>query len=174
MLKCLSGRFIPMYSFVRILLIWLLCLLSVLRHELGHALGYQISTGKAEWKVIAGSGPEIISTPRFIFCFIPAGGYFVPEEETKTNKEKIMMLAGGPFVSLLLTVLYGIIRFCIFSFIQSESSLFKILFPLSNFLLYFNFFQFIFTAIPIRYRVVCRGLESDGLQIVHVLKQKKG
>jgi hypothetical protein len=24
-----------------------------------------------------------------------------------------------------------------------------------------------------RYRVVCRGFESDGLQIVHVLKQNK-
>ena len=31
----------------------------------------------------------------------------------------------------------------------------------------------IFTIIPIRYRVVCRGFESDGLQIVHVLKHIK-
>ena len=30
--------------------------------------------------------------------------------------------------------------------------------------------EFQFTVIPIRYRVVCRGFESDGLQIVHVLK----
>ena len=33
--------------------------------------------------------------------------------------------------------------------------------------------QFLFTVIPIRYRVVCRGFESDGLQIVHVLNNKK-
>ena len=47
-----------MYYFVRILLIWLLCLLSVLLHELGHALGYRIFTGKAKWKVIADSDEE--------------------------------------------------------------------------------------------------------------------
>ena len=162
-----------MYYFVRILLIWLLCLLSVLLHELGHVFGYRISAGKAGWKVIAGSGPEIIRTSKYIFRFIPAGGYFVPGEDPKTDKEKIIMLAGGPFVSLLQTVLYGIVRFCISGFIQPDSSLYEILFPVSSFVMFFNFFQFLFTAIPIRYRVVCRGLESDGLQIVHVLKHKK-
>ena len=162
-----------MYHFVRILLIWFLCLISVLFHELGHALGYRISGGKAGWRVIAGSGPEIIETSKYIFCLIPAGGYFLPEEETRTNKEKLMMLAGGPVVSLLQAVLYWAVCFCIFNFVQPESSLWEILFPTSKFLVFYNFFQFLFTVIPIRYRVVCRGFESDGLQIVHVLKNKK-
>ena len=162
-----------MYHFVRILLIWFLCLISVLFHELGHALGYRISGGKAGWRVIAGSGPEIIETSKYIFCLIPAGGYFLPEEETKTNKEKLMMLAGGPVVSLLQAVLYWAVCFCIFSFVQPESGLFEILFPTSKFLMYFNFFQFLFTVVPMRYRVVCRGNESDGLQVIHLLKHKK-
>ncbi len=162
-----------MYRFVWILLIWFLCLISVLFHELGHALGYRISGGKAGWRVIAGSGPEIIETSKYIFCLIPAGGYFLPEEETKTNKEKLMMLAGGPVVSLLQAVLYWAGCFCVFSFVQPESSLFEILFPASKFLVFYNFFQFLFTVIPIRYRVVCRGFESDGLQIVHALKNNK-
>lgn len=162
-----------MYHSVRILLIWFLCLISVLFHELGHALGYRISGGKAGWRVIAGSGPEIIETSKYIFCLIPAGGYFLPEEETRTNKEKLMMFAGGPVVSLLQAVLYWAVCFCIFSFVQPESSLWEILFPTSKFLVFYNFFQFLFTVIPIRYRVVCRGFESDGLQIVHVLKNKK-
>lgn len=162
-----------MVYFVRILLIWLLCLISVLLHELGHALGYRISGGKAGWKVIAGSGPEIIGTSKFVFRLIPVGGYFVPEEDTKTNKEKIIMLAGGPFVSLLQAVLYWAICFCVFRFVQPESSLCEILLPTSKFLAFYNFFLFLHTVIPIRYRVVCRGFESDGLQIVHVLKHKK-
>ena len=33
--------------------------------------------------------------------------------------------------------------------------------------------KFIFTVIPIRYRIICRGLESDGLQIIHMLKKNK-
>ena len=161
-----------MYYFARILLIWLLCLLSDLLHELGHALGYRISTGKAGWKVIAGSGPRIISVSKIQLNLIPVGGYFIPDEEPETDNERIKMLAGGPLLSLLLTVLFGIIRFCILRSAQPESALYEIMFPVSIFLLYFNFFQFLFTAIPIRYRIVCRGLESDGLQIVHVLKHK--
>ena len=162
-----------MYYFVRILLIWLLCLLSVLLHELGHALGYRISTGKAKWKIIVGSGPRMIGASDYIFHLIPAGGYFIPEEEPKMNKAKIITLAGGPFASLLQAILYGVIRFCVLEFVQPGSSLHSILLPVFTFLLYFNFFQFFFTVIPIRYRVVCRGFESDGLQIVHALKQKK-
>ncbi len=77
-----------MHYFIRTILIWLFCLLSVLLHELGHALGYRISAGKAEWKVIAGSGPRIIGRSKYIFCLIPAGGYFIPREEPETNKAK--------------------------------------------------------------------------------------
>ena len=83
-----------------------------------------------------------------------------------------MMLAGGPVMSLLLTVLYGVIRSCMIGLIQHESRLYEILFTVSSFLLAFNFFQFFFTAIPIRYRIVCKGFESDGMQIVHVIREK--
>ena len=162
-----------MHDIIRILLIWLLCLLSVLLHELGHALGYRISGGEAGWKVSVGSGPRIIGTPRFVFRLIPAGGYFIPEEEPETNRDQVMMFAGGPLVSLMLTVLYWIISSCIIRFIQSESALYDILLPVSNFLFYYNFFQFLFTVIPIRYRIVCRGFESDGLQIINVIRGNK-
>ena len=161
---------LSIHYFVRIFLIWLLCLFSVLLHELGHAAGYRISGGKAAWKVVAGSGPKLISVSRFTFGLIPAGGNFVPAEEPETDKGQIVMFAGGPFVSLLQAVLYRIIYFCIAEGIQPGSSLREILLPASAFLMYFNFFQFLFTVIPIRYRIVCRGFESDGLQILHALK----
>ena len=111
-----------MYNFVRIILIWLFCLLSVLLHELGHALGYRISGGKAGWKVVVGSGPRLISISRFTFGLIPAGGNFVPAEEPETDKGQIIMLAGGPFLSLLQAVLYWIVYFCISGNIQPGSS----------------------------------------------------
>ena len=158
---------------IRLLLLWLLCLFSVFLHETGHALGYWIAAGKQKWKVIAGSGPKIVSIGRYTFCLIPVGGYFIPEEEEKTKKEKLMILSGGPLGSLLLTVLFGVLRLCFFGTDQTGSALYDILFPVSNFLLLFNFFQFLFTAIPMRYRIVCRGQESDGLQMIHVLKHEK-
>ena len=163
---------LSMHFFVRIIFIWIFCLLSVLLNELGHAAGYRISGGKAGWKVITGSGPRMIGKSKYIFCLIPAGGCFIPEEEPETNKAKILMYAGGPVLSLLQAVLYGIIYFCIPEFVQSGSSLYEILLPVSAFLFYFNLFQCLFTVIPIRYRVICRGFESDGLQIVHALKNK--
>ena len=86
---------LSIYFFVRIILIWLLCLLSVLLHELGHALGYRISGGKAGWKVIVGSGPRMIGKSKYIFCLIPAGGYFIPEEEQETNQAKILCMQAG-------------------------------------------------------------------------------
>ena len=159
--------------FVRIILIWLLCLLSVLFHESGHALGYRISGGKAGWKVVVGSGPRLISISRFTFGLIPAGGNFVPAEEPETDKGQIIMLAGGPFLSLLQAILYWITYFCISGSVQFGSRLSEILLPVPTFLLYFNFFQFLFTAIPMRYKVICRGFESDGLQIIHILKHNK-
>ena len=162
-----------MRRFVGILLVWLLCHLSVLLHELGHALGYRISAGSAGWKVVAGSGPEILRTPKYTCRLIPVGGCFLPMEEPRTDNGKLVMLMGGPLASLLLTVLFGILRLCVFGPVQHAGGLGGILFPVSGFLLPFNFFQFFFTAVPIRYRVVCRGFESDGLQIVRVMQRKR-
>ena len=162
-----------MYDVVRILLIWLLCFLSVLLHELGHAMGCRITGGKTEWKIRAGSGPELLSTERFSFCLFPVGGYFDPRKEPETRKEKLVTLAGGPLVSLLLTALFCTGCFCLARFMNMESVLYEVLFPVSRFLMFYNFFLFLFTAVPMRYRVICRGFESDGLQIVHVLKHEK-
>ena len=162
-----------MYDVVKILLIWMLCFLSVLLHELGHALGYRISGGKAGWKIRAGSGPRILSTAKFIFCLLPVGGYFDPREELRTKKAKLLTLAGGPIMSMLLTALFCVCYFCFSRFMDPNSALCTILSPAFRFLMFFNFFQFLFTAVPMRYRVICRGLESDGLQIVHVLRNEK-
>ena len=162
-----------MYDVVRILFIWLLCFLSVLLHELGHALGYRITGGKAEWRIRAGSGPKILSTTKFTFCLLPVGGYFVPREELGTRKVKLATLAGGPLVTLLLAALFCACHFCFIGFMDPESTLYEVLFPVSRFLMFYNFFLFLFTGIPMRYKVVCKGSESDGLQIVHVLKHEK-
>ena len=83
-----------------------------------------------------------------------------------------MTLAGGPFVSFLLTGLFCICRFGFFRSVPQEDALREILFPASHFLLFFNGFQFFFTLFPMRYRIVCRGFESDGLQMIHILKSE--
>lgn len=162
-----------MYDVVRILLIWLLCFLSVLLHELGHALGCRIAGEKTEWKIGAGSGPGILRTKRFAFRLLPVGGYFDPREELRTTKIRIVTLAGGPLVTLLLAALFCACCFCLAGFSDPEGALREVLLPVSRFLMFYNLFLFFFTAVPMRYRVVCRGFESDGLQILHLLKHEK-
>ena len=132
-----------MYDVVKILLICFFCLLSVLLHELGHALGYRITGGKAKWKIRAGSGPKILSTEKFVFCLLPVGGYFAPKEEPGTRKAKLATLAGGPVMNLMLAVLYCACHFCFSRFMDPEGALFEVLFPVSRFLMFFNFFQFL-------------------------------
>jgi amino acid permease len=114
----------------------------------------------------------MFGTSRYLFCLIPVGGYFISDEEAGTNRAKIITLAGGPCISLMQAILYGVIRFCILEFVQPGNGLYETILSVSAFLLYFNFFQFLFTVIPIRYRIICKGHESDGLQIIHVLKNK--
>ena len=159
-----------MYDVVSILLTWLLCLMSVLLHELGHAMGCRIAGGKAVWKIRAGSGPEIFSSAKFTLCLLPVGGYFDPREGLRTRKSILVTLAGGPLVTLLLAVLFCVCRSCFARSMDPESELYEVLLSVSRFLMFYNIFQFLFTAVPMRYRVVCRGLESDGLQIVRALK----
>ncbi len=89
---------------------------------------------KAEWKVIAESGPRMLGTSRYIFCLIPAGDYFIPGEEAGMNKAKIITLVGGPCVSLIQAILHGIIHFCIPELVQPGSGLYEILLSVSAFL----------------------------------------
>ncbi len=155
-------------------LLWLLAGLSVLLHELGHALGFRIGAGKKPWRVLVGSGPELFTVGRFTAYLIPVGGFFLPvdRDEPQTKKGKILMLLGGPLASLLLAALFFVLRFFVFVPDAAKGALYGMLVYLITFLLLYNFLQFLVTALPIRYRVVCRGMISDGRQIVRVLRNK--
>lgn len=162
------------YMLILIPVIWILFLLSVLLHELGHALGFRIGAGKKSWKIIAGSGKEILHTERLSFRLFPVGGFFLPDDadEPGTRKGKLLTYAGGPLVSLLLTVLFFVLRFSVLRSADQTNPTIWALSMLCSALLCFNFFQFLLTALPIRYRVVCKGLRSDGKQFFHALRNK--
>ena len=155
-------------------LLWLMCWLSVMLHELGHAIGFRLGSGKGPWRVFVGSGPKLLKVGRLTLLLFPFGGYFIPDDEAepKTKTGKLLMLAGGPLLSLTLAVLFGVLRFSLFMPDPSRGMMYGMLVYMSAFLLVFNLLQFLVTVIPIRYRVICSGMVSDGMQFIHVLKQK--
>lgn len=148
--------------------IWLLCWLSVFLHEAGHWLGCRISGGKAKGKITVGSGFALIDARRFCLRILPVGGSF----DFDNNMDKmpkahaLFMFAGGPLISLLLTVLFAVLRFGVFG--ASDDVPLRV----TSFMLIWNLFQFLFTAVPMRYRLICPGKPSDGMQFLYVLKQK--
>lgn len=152
-----------------VLLLWALCESSCLLHELGHALGHRLGGRRGAWKILVGSGATFLNTERLSLRVFPMGGYYLPEIEEESKREKLLMLAGGPLVSLLLALLYGLLRFAVFPASNTGDGLIDWGY-VSSFLFLWNLFQFLFTALPLRYRIVNRGQESDGRQFLSALK----
>ena len=161
-----------MLYLVTAILIWLFFFLTVLLHELGHAAGFRIGGGKGGWRVTVGSGAGILNTARITICLFPIGGSFIPtkEDEPQTKSGKLLMLAGGPAASLLLAVVFFVPSVFLRRTENVDPGTAQAVSSALAFLFYANLFQFFFTVIPIRYRLVCRGLPSDGLQLLRMLK----
>ena len=161
-----------MQNVITVLVCWLLCELCCLIHELGHAIGHRIGGGRAPWIILVGSGPLLLKVGRFRFSLIPAGGFYCPESEDVSAKEQLLMLAGGPLTSLLLTLVFGVLRFGVFQGAAVEPDLMDFRY-LSAFVFMCNLSQFFFTAVPMRYHVVCCGHDSDGKKILTLLRRNR-
>lgn len=78
-------------------------LISVLLHEIGHALAYTLATGDRNWYIQVGQGKTILDTKVLTINLIAVDGFFSPEKDKAESKAQLVMtLLGGPIVSLLL------------------------------------------------------------------------
>ncbi len=143
---------------------------SVLLHEVGHAMGVIIFT-KEKPHVYLGSANDSnkknfqIGRIQFYMnwaCF----GFCAVKNKTNFSKlQNIMVLIGGPIVSLVLFVTAYLAKAEVTHF-ETKNFL--------NGIIYCNLFMFIFTIIPIRYPNWWKpyaGLPSDGYQILMLLKR---
>ena len=88
---------------------------------------------------------------------------FVYWDKDLSKRQKAVALAGGPFMSLLLALIFGIITLVYDGELQT----------FFGWITTFNFIQFIVTIIPVtypRWMGGYNGLQSDGLQLIRVLK----
>ena len=155
--------------------LWVLCFLSTLLHEVGHALGYLIATGDGRGHIRVGSGRVLLSTQGLTVKLLPFDGCFVPSDTNRIDSraKAIMVLAGGPAASLLVVVALLLAKLGGTS-LRSDIIASSALESLASSALSINLFMLILSVIPAHYFYgEVRGMETDGLQIVNALKDKE-
>lgn len=141
--------------------IWMLMLITILFHELGHVLMYVLFYGENDWYIDLGIGNfKLFTIGRFNVYALMISGYAYWKITKKYNKLKyIMLYSGGFIVNLIFIILFGILRNN--DFINSEY-----INGCINFLFYTNFYQFLGTITPMK----IGNYSSDGMWIFRNLR----
>ena len=156
-----------------IIFLWLGLALSILIHEAGHMTGYKRAKGKEDWIIQIGFGKTLIKTKHFDIRAVPFSGVFNAPEDTYTKAQALMCAAGGPVFNLILIL----ILFALKSSSLNECSAFIDYYePTWDFIRTYSVIILISAIIPMRYPAffpIIGGMESDGMHILKVLKNKR-
>ena len=152
--------------------LWVISFLSTLLHELGHAVGYMLATGDRHWHIRVGWGKRLLSTKTLTVHLLVFDGCFTSSDKMIDTKAKLVMtLLGGPVFSLLLVAVLLALRFGGLSF-QSDFFADGVLEFFLNATLFINLYILVLSVAPVRYFYgAIKGLETDGLQIIHAIKR---
>ena len=155
--------------------LWVLAFLSFFLHEFGHAIGYMVATGDRHWNVRVGWGKNLLKTKGLTVGLVPLDGFFKPAEGGKadTTSKLIAMLLGGPIASLVLVIGLAVLKFGAIA-INSEIIASGAIESLISIAFFFNVFILVLSVIPTHYFFgEVKGLETDGLQIVNVIRSQR-
>lgn len=152
--------------------LWVIAFLSTLAHELGHAVGFMLATGDRRWHIRVGWGKRLLDTKRLTVNLLVFDGRFAPAKtEFDTKAKLVATLLGGPVFSLLLAAGLAVLRFGGLSF-QSDVLADGVIEFFLNTALWINLMILVLSLAPIRYfHGEIRGLETDGLQIIHAVRK---
>ncbi len=132
-----------------------------------------IATGDRHFHIRVESGKKLLKTRWLTVKLFPFDGCFMPPEKDKadTKAKLIMMLSGGPVVSLILSAILLLLKCGTIPLhsevISSDAVEFFIGSALSV-----NLFLLVLSLIPAHYFFgEIKGMETDGLQIIHAIKE---
>lgn len=133
--------------------LWLLSFMAIFMHELGHALGYMLSTLNRHWHIRVGSGKRLLKTKRLTVKLLVFDGEFIVAGNTVDSKAKLIStLSGGPILSFISSAIEYFINYALIS----------------------NIFIFLTSVLPFRYFLgEIKGEESDGLKLINAIKSKR-
>ena len=131
------------------------------------------ATGDRHWNIRVGWGKRLLNTKRLAVNLLVFDGLFIPaEKELDTKGKRIMTHPGGPVFSLLLAAGLLAVRFGGLSFQSVFFADGAVEFFL-NAAVSINLMILLLSVAPIRYfHGEIKGLETDGLQIIHALKKE--
>ena len=161
-------------SVIAVSALWLLSFFSTFLHEFGHALGYMLATGDRHWHIRVGWGKRLLNTKALSVNLLVFDGFFTPSgNKIDTRAKLISTLSGGPVVSLLavlglLALKHGGV--CVQSDVLADGVIEFFI----NFALCLNLYILVLSLVPARYFYgEVKGLETDGLQIIHAMKKPR-
>lgn len=154
--------------------VWFLTFLSTLLHELGHALGYMLVTRDRHWHIRVGWGKRLMHTKALTVNLFVFDGVFTPsEKKIDTRAKLISTLSGGPAVSLLLVLGLSVLKFGGISF-RSDILADGVIESFLNYAFFLNLGIMLISVAPVHYFYGdVKGMESDGLQIIHAMKKDR-
>ena len=154
--------------------LWLLSFMAIFMHELGHALGYMLSTLNRHWHIRVGSGKRLLKTKRLTVKLLVFDGEFIVAGNTVDSKAKLIStLSGGPILSFISVAVLLLLRFGGMAF-DSDIILSSAIEYFINYALISNIFIFLTSVLPFRYFLgEIKGEESDGLKLINAIKSKR-
>lgn len=141
--------------------------ICILLHEIGHGIG-AVSSSNSHAHIYLGPrsehNKENFRLGRLHFHISWSFIGFAYWDTVLTNRQRAIALAGGPLMSLILAITFGVMTF---SSVQSH------LHSLLWWTTIFTFSQFLVTIIPVtypRWMGGYSGYKSDGLQLLRILR----
>lgn len=150
---------------------YLIIILLIFCHEMGHILMCVIFFNCKEWKVELGFGKVLFETRRFIVKSLIICGKILPNIDpeyymNKSKLEKTMIPLGGPLFNILVLLLALPIALNNGAAIEGYSELFINCF---KFFYKCNAGMLFWTLLPIYYK---KGEPSDGRRILNIIRNQ--